>query len=89
MRAYKVIICGKVQGVGFRAAVRRHALKLGLQGYARNLPNGCVEVVVAAVSRDAVQSLINKLRELRTAEMKEVDVEEVDVENMPEGFEVY
>jgi acylphosphatase len=34
-----------VQGVGFRWYVARHARGLGLLGYARNLPDGSVEVV--------------------------------------------
>ncbi len=39
------LIRGRVQAVGFRAATRRQALALGLRGYARNLPDGRVEVV--------------------------------------------
>ena len=39
-------VFGMVQGVGFRWFVARHARALGLTGYARNLPNGSVEVVV-------------------------------------------
>jgi acylphosphatase len=39
-------VFGMVQGVGFRWFVARHARSLGLTGYARNLPNGSVEVVV-------------------------------------------
>ena len=35
-----------VQGVGFRWFVARHARSLGLTGYARNLPDGSVEVIV-------------------------------------------
>ncbi|MDZ7752287.1 MAG: acylphosphatase [Gammaproteobacteria bacterium] len=39
-------VTGRVQGVWFRAATRDKALELGLDGEARNLPDGAVEVVV-------------------------------------------
>jgi acylphosphatase len=42
----KFLVSGLVQGVGFRWFVARHARSLGLTGYARNLPDGRVEVVV-------------------------------------------
>ena len=38
---------GKVQGVFFRGATRQQALSLGLAGWARNLPDGRVEVVAS------------------------------------------
>ena len=41
------LVSGLVQGVGFRWFVARHARSLGLSGYARNLPDGRVEVVVS------------------------------------------
>ncbi|MGD8207129.1 MAG: acylphosphatase [Thiohalocapsa sp.] len=37
-------VAGLVQGVFFRASAREEALRLGLSGYARNLPDGRVEV---------------------------------------------
>jgi acylphosphatase len=43
----KFLVSGMVQGVGFRWFVARHARALGLAGYARNLPDGRVEVVVS------------------------------------------
>lgn len=43
--AYKIQIYGSVQGVGFRFATRQQAQRLGITGYARNLPDGSVEVV--------------------------------------------
>jgi acylphosphatase len=43
----RYLVSGAVQGVGFRWFVARHARSLGLAGYARNLPDGRVEVVVS------------------------------------------
>ena len=40
-----VLITGKVQGVGFRNFTQLNARQLGVKGYAKNLPNGKVEVV--------------------------------------------
>ena len=40
-----ILISGKVQGVGFRYFTKQNAIRLGLHGYAKNLPNGKVEVV--------------------------------------------
>lgn len=38
-------ISGKVQGVWFRASTKEQAIKYKLQGYAKNLADGRVEVV--------------------------------------------
>lgn len=45
--AMRCLVSGRVQGVAFRANARRQALALGLTGWARNLPDGRVEVVAA------------------------------------------
>ena len=41
-------IFGDVQGVFFRAGVQGEARKLGVHGWARNVPDGLVIVVSAA-----------------------------------------
>jgi acylphosphatase len=89
VKAYKVRICGRVQGVGFRAAVKRHAMKLGMRGYVRNLPDGCVEALLITDSLEGVESLIEKLKMLRTAEIHNVNISEVKIEKVPGSFEVY
>lgn len=40
-----VIISGGVQGVWFRASTKQIAKQLGLTGWVRNTPDGCVEAV--------------------------------------------
>jgi acylphosphatase len=44
LRAH-VIVHGLVQGVWFRASMRDEALRLGVSGWVRNLPDGSVEAV--------------------------------------------
>lgn len=39
-----LIVCGRVQGVFFRAAAASQARALGIKGFARNRPDGTVEV---------------------------------------------
>jgi len=38
-------VSGRVQGVFFRASTRQRASELGVAGYAKNLPDGRVEVL--------------------------------------------
>jgi acylphosphatase len=47
--AMRCVVRGRVQGVSFRAATCARAQALGLQGYARNLADGRVEVYARGV----------------------------------------
>ncbi|MGQ1785493.1 MULTISPECIES: acylphosphatase [unclassified Saccharicrinis] len=44
MRRVRMIVCGRVQGVGYRYFVLAQAQEHGIKGYVRNLPGGEVEV---------------------------------------------
>lgn len=46
---------GRVQGVFFRASTRREAQQLSISGYARNLPDGRVEVLACGSESAVVQ----------------------------------
>jgi len=43
----RCLVRGRVQGVFFRANTRQQAEQLNLTGYARNLPDGRVEVIAS------------------------------------------
>jgi acylphosphatase len=58
----RFLVSGQVQGVGFRWFVARHARSLGLGGYARNLPDGRVEVVASGGEAEAIARLEELLR---------------------------
>lgn len=49
--ARRFVVTGRVQGVGYRAFVRRAAVRLGLAGMARNQPDGSVEVIAAGAEQ--------------------------------------
>ena len=46
MQRWELKISGRVQGVLYRRHAEREALRLGLGGFVRNLPDGSVECVV-------------------------------------------
>ena len=61
MAAYRYLVTGRVQGVGYRYFVLREAERLGVAGFARNLSDGRVEVV-AEGSEDVLGELETRLR---------------------------
>ena len=71
-----VLITGRVQGVGFRNFTQRNARQLGVNGYAKNLPNGKVEVV-AEGDKSQLDALVALLREgPRYARVDSLEVDE-------------
>jgi len=54
-------VSGRVQGVGFRYFVKRHADSLAVYGYAKNLPDGRVEFVLQG-EESAVLSVLENIR---------------------------
>lgn len=57
MRARQIRVSGRVQGVGFREAMRAEALRLGVKGWVRNRADGSVEALLQGED-SAVERLI-------------------------------
>ena len=81
----RCIIIGKVQGVFFRDTTRSKARMLSVDGYAKNLNDGTVEVL-ACGDEQAVNALCDWLWEgSKFAKVESVKCEEV-VEVCEKGF---
>lgn len=84
--ARRYLVRGRVQGVGFRFFVEDVALREGLRGYVRNLPDGRVEVV-AEGDPDALTRLERALhRGPAAARVDAVDVEPLEPTGQFPGF---
>lgn len=57
----RVVVCGRVQGVGYRAWTEDTAILNGLDGWVRNRRDGTVEAVFAG-SAEAVEGMIEACR---------------------------
>ncbi len=87
MPAYRYVVRGVVQGVGFRYFVLRQATTLGLAGYARNCGDGSVEVVAEGETR-ALAELESRLRAGPTASEVEALEREVIEPAGASGFHI-
>jgi DNA ligase D-like protein (predicted 3'-phosphoesterase) len=80
VRALRVVISGRVQGVGFRDAAVRRAHELGVLGWVRNADDGTV-LVHAEGSEDAVEDFVEFLRQgPPAAAVADIAIEEKKVE---------
>jgi acylphosphatase len=60
--ALQAIAQGRVQGVYYRVFASRNAIRLGLTGYVRNLPDRSVEIY-AEGERKQLETLVEQLKE--------------------------
>ena len=60
--AYRYLVSGRVQGVGFRYFAMRAAEALGVAGFVRNLADGRVEVVAEA-AEEVLAEFEDRLRQ--------------------------
>ncbi len=79
-KAYRLIITGLVQGVGFRPFIHRLAVKTSVYGYVRNIGGSEVEVWIEG-SKESIEKFMDLLYREKPppAIIEDVIVEEVEV----------
>ena len=86
--ALRLVIDGRVQGVGYRWFARQAGRELGLTGRVRNLPDGRVEILVAG-DEEQLSRFIDRLREGPPA-ARVTEIEEGSLAAVPDwdGFDI-
>ncbi|HLW74455.1 MAG TPA: acylphosphatase [Gammaproteobacteria bacterium] len=85
----RCLVTGRVQGVFYRASAAEHAQQLGITGYARNLPDGRVEVL-ACGEQASVGVFCEWLRKgPPAAKVSGVEIIETGCDPMPVGFNIH
>lgn len=79
--AYRIVVHGRVQGVGFRDWTRRTASSRGLSGWCRNLRDGTVEILVSGPDGQ-----IDGFREDLKSGPPAAKVEDIEVSESDERF---
>lgn len=88
MQEIHIYVSGAVQGVGFRAAVKRHALLHDIKGYVRNLPDGRVEIC-AQGKGDQINDFIHTVRlKPGLGEVSDVETKLKPIQESFSSFEV-
>ena len=71
-------ISGKVQGVGFRAAMYREAVRLNVTGWVRNRDDGAVEAVIQGPEKSIAEILVWAKRGPVGAKVEQIEVKNAD-----------
>ncbi len=84
MSAKRVMFEGRVQGVGFRYAVRELAKGFEVRGWVRNLADGCVELLAAGEPEELDEFLREIVEESAVA--RHIRSHRTEMVPVPEGL---
>ena len=80
IKTVEAYISGRVQGVGFRACVKRIALGLCITGEVMNLEDGSVHIIATGESA-IIDKLLSSLYECPHAYVHEIKTSEINLRN--------
>ena len=84
--ARRILIGGRVQGVGFRMFAAARAAAEGVHGYARNLPDGRLEALIEGDAEAVDRVELALRRGPAHAEVESFDVEDIEPTRRTTGF---
>ena len=87
-RRYQITFSGTVQGVGFRYEAWLIAEKLGLTGFAKNLPNGDVLMEVQG-PKNKIMHLIHCMESIRRIYIEKKVIDELPLKEENEFMPIY
>ena len=87
MQTKKLILKGRVQGVGMRYSIHQKAKELGLFGSVKNLSNGSVEVILQG-SEDKLEAMLFYLNNDAPGQIDRIDQNEVKEANNYNAFKI-
>lgn len=87
MKKIIIKVYGCVQGVGFRAATRKAAIKLGLTGYVKNLSDGSVYIEAEGPEDRLLELLEFSKKGPNHASVQNVEYDFERATNQFEGFD--
>lgn len=88
MNAKRLVIAGRVHGVGYRAWMVHKATELGLSGWVRNRTDGAVEALIAGDVASVEEMSRLCRRGPRMAEVSSIDEDLAEPPQEPGFFQV-
>lgn len=89
LKAYRIIVAGIVQGVGYRASVFSIAIRTGVRGHVRNLPDGRVEILAQAWDDDKLEAFIESIRTVKApARVDDISRTEIGFSDAIKSFKI-
>ncbi|MBN1406590.1 MAG: acylphosphatase [Calditrichaceae bacterium] len=86
--AYKIIVQGKVQGVGYRWFTLQIAQQLNIKGYVKNLDNGDVEIFAQGDEASIHEMLVQLRKGPSFSNVTNIAILDVDIDHNLNQFKV-
>jgi acylphosphatase len=86
VHAKRIIVHGRVQGVGFRYFVQHIAARLGLAGDVRNCPDSTVEIVVEGDAKKVAELIKEVQRGPSLARVERLEILDIQIRGKYQSF---